>query len=670
MEKRAILALVLCGLVLIIHVTVIMPMFAPERPEPPEQQPPAQQPAQQKSTAVGTPATTLTPQPAAPKTTATAKTTGTAKPPRDVKPPDTVVRQKVTPPAGERARFRAVPAPAGDAAKTWILASKELTTRWTNRWTGACLDVTLNGFYKTIKRKQPHRPLGAFETVTPAGGAARAPRYMTVASGEIGDVLANMTMTATQDADNVITFRGTIQQYIGEDDDNNPVYSDYLELVKTVRLAEAKEDEKKYEIIVEVEMANLSDGDLDLSCTVHAIEGLAAEKGGRGGPSVRYAFRSESGPPILKEEKIEKLDEEEWGRAEGGILWAGLDDRYFAALVMVEYPTKTSAEDATIRALTVRVDENVAEGTSADVALTSKVLHIPKGDRKKVTWRLFVGPKQSNVLAQYEAYGLPKMVDFGMFGFISHIIIWILRGFHKIVDNWGVAIILLTVVIRVLLHPLTKKSQIAMHKMQKLKPRITELQKKFKNDRQKLGQAQMELFREHGVSPFSGCLPMLLQLPILFALFWALRLTFEMRQSPFIWWIKDLSVPDAVALPFSLPLVGNSLNVLPVLMTVAMFMQQRLMPKSDDPQTQQQQKVMMFLPVVFMFLFYTFPSGLCLYWFTSTVLGMAEQIYIKRHLDALPEPAVAAANGKSSPAPRKPSSSRRSSGGARGKRRK
>jgi len=165
----------------------------------------------------------------------------------------------------------------------------------------------------------------------------------------------------------------------------------------------------------------------------------------------------------------------------------------------------------------------------------------------------------------------------------------------------------------------------------------------------------MKLFREHGVSPFSGCLPMLLQLPILLALFWALRLTFEMRQSPFILWITDLSVPDTVG-KFSraIPLIGGAdINILPVLMTVAMFLQQRMMPKSDDPQAQQQQKMMMFLPFMFMFFFYSFPAGLCLYWFTSTVIGMGEQYFIKRHLAAIPDAGAAAAvTTKSEPPPK------------------
>ena len=137
---------------------------------------------------------------------------------------------------------------------------------------------------------------------------------------------------------------------------------------------------------------------------------------------------------------------------------------------------------------------------------------------------------------------------------------------------------------------------------------------------------------------------MLLQLPILFALFWALRLTFEMRHSPFIWWIRDLSVPDTIGqFPRGIPLLGGAnINILPILMTVAMFLQQKTMPKSDDPQAQQQQKIMSFLPIIFMFLFYTFPSGLCLYWFTSTLLGMGEQLYIRRHLESLPDTPVPA----------------------------
>jgi YidC/Oxa1 family membrane protein insertase len=142
---------------------------------------------------------------------------------------------------------------------------------------------------------------------------------------------------------------------------------------------------------------------------------------------------------------------------------------------------------------------------------------------------------------------------------------------------------------------------------------------------------------------------MLLQFPILIALFWALRETFELRQAPFALWIKDLSLPDRVgAFPDAIPFIGGAgVHILPVLMSVAMLLQQKLMPKPEDPQAQQQQKIMRFLPFFFLFLFYRFPSGLCLYWFTSTVIGMGEQLYIRRHLDAMPAPGATTGKKKS-----------------------
>ena len=139
----------------------------------------------------------------------------------------------------------------------------------------------------------------------------------------------------------------------------------------------------------------------------------------------------------------------------------------------------------------------------------------------------------------------------------------------------------------------------------------------------------------------SGCLPMLLQMPVLFALFWALRLTFDLRQSPFVAWITDLSRPDTVGhFPAGIPFIGGAaVNLLPILMTVSMFVQQLTQPKAEDEQSRQQQKMMMFMPFMFMFFFYSFPSGLSLYWFASTVIGIAEQWYIKRHIDETLGPA-------------------------------
>jgi YidC/Oxa1 family membrane protein insertase len=193
-----------------------------------------------------------------------------------------------------------------------------------------------------------------------------------------------------------------------------------------------------------------------------------------------------------------------------------------------------------------------------------------------------------------------------------------------------VAIIVLTIIIKVILFPLTRKGQISMYHLQKLTPRIKALQEQYKNDKQKLAVEQMKLWKEYGVNPLSGCLPMFFQIPVFFGLYWALALAIELRQAPFMLWITDLSQPDQL---FKLPgpvLGATHLHLLPLLMTASWLVQSLTQPKSPDPQTRQQQKIMAFMPLIFLFFFYNVPSGLTLYWFTSTLLGIVEQQLIKK----------------------------------------
>ena len=173
--------------------------------------------------------------------------------------------------------------------------------------------------------------------------------------------------------------------------------------------------------------------------------------------------------------------------------------------------------------------------------------------------------------------------------------------------------------------------------MQKIQPKIKELQEKHKHDKQKLTQEQMKLWREQGVNPFSGCLTgIIVQIPIFITLFRVLRASIELRQAPFLLWIDDLSQPDVIySLPFNLPfLKTNAVSVLPILMIVSMVLSQHFMPKSTDPKAKQQQTMMKLMPIFFGFIFYTFPSGLVLYWLVSNILQIAEQRIIRRELDA------------------------------------
>lgn len=210
-------------------------------------------------------------------------------------------------------------------------------------------------------------------------------------------------------------------------------------------------------------------------------------------------------------------------------------------------------------------------------------------------------------------HNLKNAVDFGIWGFFA---VWILKGlqfFHSVVPNWGVAIILLTLVIRLITFPLQYKSFVSMKKLQLVQPELTKIREKFKDDPQRLQKESMDLFRKSGANPLGGCLPLILQMPVFFAFYKVLYGAVELVDAPFIFWIKDLSNKD----PYF---------VLPVLMTGAMFLQQKLTPNTVSDPTQK--KVMMFMPLIFGFIMKDLPSGLSLYIFVSTIMGIAQQLIV------------------------------------------
>ena len=257
---------------------------------------------------------------------------------------------------------------------------------------------------------------------------------------------------------------------------------------------------------------------------------------------------------------------------------------------------------------------------------------------------LFSGPRDKGTLAGFDtpasSTGFPALVDYGWFDWFVKIILYLMKLFHSVIPNWGVAIILLTFLIRVLMHPLTKKSQVSMTKMARLQPEIKKLQEKYKNDKQKLGAEQMKLMKERGANPMGGCLPMLIQMPVLIALYKALGVSIELRQAPFVFWIKDLAlpdrlIPDTIHVAFRLPLLGSELNLLPLLMLGAMIWQTKTSPQAATPEAAQQQKIMTILMPIFIgVLFYSVASGLNLYFLVSTLFGIAEQWVIRRHIAA------------------------------------
>lgn len=286
----------------------------------------------------------------------------------------------------------------------------------------------------------------------------------------------------------------------------------------------------------------------------------------------------------------------------GDVRWAVLDSQYFiVALVPAQTPFSG-----------VSSERNTEKKVS--VGLTQKEILLSPGENSQCQLDIYAGPKEYYTL---KALG-PKLEEMVGFGYLGKFVYVTLEYINKLVHNYGWAIIILTLLMQVILLPLTLKSYKSMAEMQKLQPLMKQLQEKYKNEPQRLNVEVMNLYKTHKVNPFGGCLPMLLQLPIFFALFNTIKNAVELRNAPFIFWIKDLSLPDTI---FSL--AGININILPLLMGVGMFIQQKM--TATDPQ---QAKMMMFMPVIFTVMFWGFPSGLVLYWFVNSLVSMIGQYVI------------------------------------------
>jgi YidC/Oxa1 family membrane protein insertase len=227
--------------------------------------------------------------------------------------------------------------------------------------------------------------------------------------------------------------------------------------------------------------------------------------------------------------------------------------------------------------------------------------------------QLFIGPKLQDQL-KATAPKLRLTVDYGWLTIIAQPLFWVLSKIYSLVGNWGWSIILMTILIKLMFYKLSETSGKSMAKMRKLQPRMKALQERYADDRQKLSQAMMELYKKEKVNPAAGCLPILVQMPVFLALYWVLLESVEMRQAPFMLWITDLSVRD----PFF---------ILPLLMGITMFIQQKLNPAPPDPV---QAKIMQLLPIVFTVFFAFFPAGLVLYWFVNNLLAITQQWHINK----------------------------------------
>ena len=251
------------------------------------------------------------------------------------------------------------------------------------------------------------------------------------------------------------------------------------------------------------------------------------------------------------------------------------------------------------------------------IGFTGPTLTVEPGKTGETSATLYAGPKSQGVLKELSP-GLELTVDYGILWFIAQPIFWLLQHIHSLVGNWGWSIIFLTMLIKGIFFPLSAASYKSMARMRAVAPKLAALKEQFGDDRQKMSQAMMELYKKEKINPLGGCLPILVQMPVFLSLYWVLLESVEMRQAPFMLWITDLSIKD----PFF---------ILPIIMGATMFIQQRLNPTPPDPM---QAKVMKLMPIIFTFFFLWFPAGLVLYWVVNNCLSIAQQWYITRKVEA------------------------------------
>ena len=331
-----------------------------------------------------------------------------------------------------------------------------------------------------------------------------------------------------------------------------------------------------------------------------------------------YGFE---GPSALINEKLEEVkikDIAEKSTYTGKVTWIAVQDRYFMMSVI---PDQVE-EEAGMRLF-------LKEDDLLEAQYLNPAGDIRPGTQHTYQHSLFFGPKSMNILKN-AGHDLGKALNFGWFTVLAKPCVWLMNRLYSVIPNYGIAIIILTLLIKIVLWPLGSKSYKSMSEMKKIQPLMKEIREKFKSDKKKMNEEVMGLYRTYKINPLGGCLPMVVQLPVFFALYRMLYQSIELRHAPFFLWIDDLSAPDRLfhfnfSIPFMEPPYG--IPVLTIIMGATMLLQQKMSPPMGDPT---QAKMMMFMPLIFTFIFINFSSGLVLYWLVNNILSISQQYYIQK----------------------------------------
>jgi YidC/Oxa1 family membrane protein insertase len=352
----------------------------------------------------------------------------------------------------------------------------------------------------------------------------------------------------------------------------------------------------EYDFDLEIKVTNSSSqalrGGLNLALVHPWDESMAGDSHSFVGPAV---YQNEK----VHTYKVKKIEKEaiEFG---SDAVWTAFEREYFMSAVA----PKTGAGEK------FRI---VKTGDAVENIIETPFLVLKSGEQVEFQYLLYYGPRDLDILEKVD-HQLEKAIDFGFFGLIARPLLWVLKYFYQYVGNYGVAIILLTGIIKLIFWPLTQKSYKSMKSMQNLQPEMQKIREKFKTDKERMNKEIMGLYKTNRVNPAGGCLPMLVQIPVFFALYKVLLGTIELRHAPFIFWIQDLAAKD----PY---------YITPIIMGATMFLQQKMSPTTMDPN---QAKIFMFMPLIFTFMFLNFPSGLVLYWLVNNLLTILQQWFIHR----------------------------------------
>ncbi len=446
---------------------------------------------------------------------------------------------------------------------------------------GTLLSFTLKGYRVSLEKDAPLVELLSHKAGEPL------PLSLSLGQRDLSHILftadAEQLLLSTPESKAVLTFRGLL--------------SDGTEVIKRFRFSG-----ETYWMEMEIAVK----GPSATAPTIHLYNHPL-------GHGSRYIF---AGPSYYTGKDLEevKLSKGEGKAYEGPLSWVGYGDNYFTTTLIPLKPTGP---------MKVSIQDMVAEKLTA-VALTPKNL-----SAKEVKLGLYFGPKEIDLLKRLD-HDLSEAINFGWFDVIAKPILYALKFLYRFIHNYGWAIIVITVLIKLAFWPLAHKSAQSMKTMQRLQPKLQKLKEKYGDDKERLNRELMQLYKTYKVNPMSGCLPMLLQIPVFFALYKVLLQAIELRHAPFMLWINDLSAPDRLTIPgVDIPYL-HGIPVLTLLMGVSMYFQQKMSPSSLDPN---QARMMQILPIVFTFMFINFPSGLVLYWLVNNVLSIVQQYYVNKFTD-------------------------------------